>query len=92
MHTHHLDRYSHDHVFNQDARRAGEKRTLNVVINTAVMTVDEIATGLTYGLMALLAGGPSHFSSPAGGADNVNRNDSSWRKSRSRSFSGFASL
>ncbi len=92
MHTHQMDRYSHDHVFNQDARRAGEKRTLIVVIITAVMMVVEIAAGLIYGSMALLAGGPSHFSSPAGGADNVSRNASSWRKSRSRRFSGFASL
>ncbi len=57
MHTHQMDRYSHDHVFNQDAQRAGEKRTLIVVIITAVMMVVEIASGLTYGSMALLADG-----------------------------------
>ncbi len=57
MHTHQMDRYSHDHVFNQDAQRAGEKRTLIVVIITAVMMVVEIAAGLTYGSMALLADG-----------------------------------
>ena len=57
MHTHRLDRWSHDHVFNQNQRRAGEKRTLIVVVITAVMMVVEIAGGLIYGSMALLADG-----------------------------------
>lgn len=57
MHTRQLDRWAHDHVFNQDARRAGETRTLIVVIITAVMMVVEIAAGLIYGSMALLADG-----------------------------------
>ena len=57
MHTHQMDRWSHDHVFNQNERRAGEKRTLIVVVITAVMMVVEIAAGLIYGSMALLADG-----------------------------------
>jgi len=47
----------HDHTFGQDQRRSGEKRTLIVVILTLVMMVWEIAAGLIYGSMALLADG-----------------------------------
>jgi len=47
----------HDHVFDQDRKRSGEKRTLIVVAMTAVMMVVEIAAGLAYGSMALLADG-----------------------------------
>lgn len=57
MHTHKLNDWQHDHVFDQDQRRAGEKRTLLVVALTAVMMVVEIAAGLIYGSMALLADG-----------------------------------
>ncbi len=57
MHTHRLDEWRHDHVFNQDQRRAGERRTVVVVALTAVMMVVEIAAGLAYGSMALLADG-----------------------------------
>ena len=47
----------HDHVFAQDRERPGEKRTLIVVLITAVMMVVEIVAGLAYGTMALLADG-----------------------------------
>jgi cation diffusion facilitator family transporter len=47
----------HDHVFAQDRERPGEKRTLIVVLITAVMMVVEIVAGLAYGSMALLADG-----------------------------------
>ncbi len=57
MHTHQLEAWTHDHVFNQDQQRAGEKRTLLIVALTAVMMVVEISTGLIYGSMALLADG-----------------------------------
>lgn len=57
MHTQQLDGWTHDHVFDQDQQKAGEKRTLLIVILTAVMMVVEIATGLMYGSMALLADG-----------------------------------
>ncbi len=49
--------WTHDHVFNQHEQRAGEKRTIAIVVLTAVMMVVEIAAGLIYGSMALLADG-----------------------------------
>jgi cation diffusion facilitator family transporter len=57
MHTRTLNVWQHDHVFSQDQKRAGEKRTLLVVALTAVMMVVEISAGLIYGSMALLADG-----------------------------------
>jgi len=57
MHTHRLDYWTHDHVFDQNEKRAGENRTLLIVVITAIMMVVEIATGLIYGSMALLADG-----------------------------------
>lgn len=57
MHSRALRGWQHDHVFEQDEKRAGEGRTLLVVILTAVMMVVEIAAGLIYGSMALLADG-----------------------------------
>ncbi|ANM32251.1 cation diffusion facilitator family transporter [Acidobacteria bacterium Mor1] len=47
----------HGHTFGQDKRKPGERRTLFVVGMTAVMMVVEIAAGLAYGSMALLADG-----------------------------------
>jgi cation diffusion facilitator family transporter len=44
-------------VFAQDRERPGEKRTLIVVLITAVMMVVEIVAGMAYGSMALLADG-----------------------------------
>ena len=52
-----LDHWRHDHVFEQDTKRAGEARTLLVVVITAVMMVVEIIAGIVYGSMALLADG-----------------------------------
>ncbi len=52
--THHSQ---HDHVFGQDRVRPGERRTLWVILITATMMVIEIAAGLVYGSMALLADG-----------------------------------
>ena len=49
--------WQHDHIFGQDRVRPGERRTLWVIAITATMMVVEIATGLTYGSMALLADG-----------------------------------
>lgn len=57
MHNHGMSVLEHDHVFNQDQQRAGEKRTLLIVVLTAVMMVVEISAGLIYGSMALLADG-----------------------------------
>src|SRR5918996_1231312 len=57
MHTQRLDRWQHEHVFGQDQVKAGERRTLLVVVLTAAMMVVEIAAGLAFGSMALLADG-----------------------------------
>jgi cation diffusion facilitator family transporter len=57
MHSKDTTRWRHDHVFAQDRVRPGEKRTLIVVAITATMMVVEIAAGLVYGSMALLADG-----------------------------------
>ena len=48
---------SHDHVFGVDKKRPGESRTAIVVGITAVMMVIEIAAGIAFGSMALLADG-----------------------------------
>ena len=57
MHTHDMSPWTHDHVFEQDQARPGERRTLIIVLATAVFMVVEIVAGLYYGSMALLADG-----------------------------------
>ena len=57
MHDEELDRWQHDHTFGQDARRPGESRTRLVIALTAVTMAVEIAAGLAFGSMALLADG-----------------------------------
>ncbi len=57
MHSNSTDDWAHQHVFGQDQKRPGENRTLLIVVVTAVMMVVEIAAGLVYGSMALLADG-----------------------------------
>jgi len=52
-----LSTWQHEHTFGQDEIKAGEKRTLLVVVLTAVMMVVEIVAGMLYGSMALLADG-----------------------------------
>lgn len=47
----------HNHSFGQDRKRPGENRTIFVIVVTAAMMVVEIATGLLFGSMALLADG-----------------------------------
>ncbi len=47
----------HEHHFGQNEVRDGERRTVLVVVITAVMMVVEIAAGLVFGSMALLADG-----------------------------------
>lgn len=49
--------HAHTHTFGQDRKRPGEIRTLIVVVLTAVTMAVEIAAGLAYGSMALLADG-----------------------------------
>jgi len=57
MHTESLHDWQHEHIFGQDRKKPGEKRTLIVVCLTAVMMVAEIVAGLAFGSMALLADG-----------------------------------
>ena len=57
MHSHALEDWRHDHAFDQDKPRSGEKRTLIVIALTATMMVAEIGAGLYFGSMALLADG-----------------------------------
>src|SRR5688500_4149039 len=52
-----LARWRHDHSFGQDRRRPGESRTQLVIAITASMMVVEIAAGVLFGSMALLADG-----------------------------------
>jgi cation diffusion facilitator family transporter len=47
----------HGHVFGQDRERPGERRTRVVIAITAATMVVEIAAGLSFGSMALLADG-----------------------------------
>lgn len=47
----------HDHAFGQDRVRPGERRTFVVIALTAVTMVVEIAAGMLFGSMALLADG-----------------------------------
>lgn len=52
-----LEPWAHDHVFGQDARRPGESRTWIVIAITGAMMLVEVAAGLAFGSMALLADG-----------------------------------
>lgn len=49
--------WHHNHAFGQDEKRAGETRTIVVIIITASMMGIEISAGLAFGSMALLADG-----------------------------------
>jgi cation diffusion facilitator family transporter len=52
-----LARWRHEHSFGQDRRRPGESRTQLVIAITATMMIVEIAAGVLFGSMALLADG-----------------------------------
>src|SRR5437763_896786 len=65
MHNHDLADWRHDHVFLGAAHDRNERRTWAVVWLTAVMMVVEIAGGMIFGSMALLADG-WHMSTHAG--------------------------
>jgi len=56
MHTHTLDNWQHRHDF-AVIHEHGERRTLQVLVLTAVTMVIEIIAGTIYGSMALLADG-----------------------------------
>ena len=52
-----IDSRRNDHMFGQERRTEGERRTIIVIAITSVMMVIEIAAGIAYGSMALLADG-----------------------------------
>lgn len=52
-----MNNWQHDHTFGQNKEKPGEKRTILVILITAIMMVVEISTGIVYGSMALLADG-----------------------------------
>ena len=57
MHTKSLAPWQHEHVFGQHRQQSGERRVLVVVALTGAMMLIEIAAGLTFRSMALLADG-----------------------------------
>ncbi|MBR0644414.1 CDF family Co(II)/Ni(II) efflux transporter DmeF [Plastoroseomonas hellenica] len=57
MHQHSTAAWQHGHSFGQDRPHAGERRTLIVLLLTAATMVVEIAAGLAFGSVALLADG-----------------------------------
>jgi cation diffusion facilitator family transporter len=57
MHTESLSDWRHPHSFGQDQVRPGERKSLAVIAITGVTMVIEIACGLLFGSMALLADG-----------------------------------
>ena len=57
MHTHSTAAWRHTHTFGQDRPREGERRTLLVLALTAATMAVEIAAGLGFGSIALLADG-----------------------------------
>ena len=52
-----MNALNHSHSFGQGRKRPGESRTIIVIVVTAAMMVVEIATGILFGSMALLADG-----------------------------------
>lgn len=56
MHVHSIDRWQHQHDF-AVIQEHGERRTMQVLVLTAVTMLFEVAAGLVYGSMALLADG-----------------------------------
>jgi cation diffusion facilitator family transporter len=65
MHSHSLERHTHPHRYLGAAHDSNQRRTLAVVALTAAMMVAEIAAGIAFGSMALLADG-WHLASHAG--------------------------
>ena len=57
MHTHSMETWRHGHTFGQDRPREGERRTLLVLLLTAATMAVEVAAGLAFGSVALLADG-----------------------------------
>lgn len=56
-HKDNLHLWQHSHAFGQHIKRPGESRTFIVIVLTSAMMVVEIAAGIAFGSMALLADG-----------------------------------
>ena len=65
MHTHSIDQFRHSHVFLGEAHERNERKTWVVIAICAGMMVAEIAGGLWFGSVALIADG-LHMSTHAG--------------------------
>lgn len=65
MHSHSLDQWRHDHAFLGEHHGRNELRTRLVIALTLAMMVAEVAAGLLFGSMALLADG-LHMATHAG--------------------------
>ena len=57
MHSHSIDQYRHAHVFLGDEHQRNERKTWTVIANCAVVMVVEIAGGVWFGSVALVADG-----------------------------------
>ena len=65
MHSHSIDRFRHSHVFLGETHERNERRTWAVIALCAAMMAAEIAGGLWFGSVALIADG-LHMSTHAG--------------------------
>jgi cation diffusion facilitator family transporter len=65
MHSHSIEGYRHSHIFLGEAHERNERKTWTVIAICAVMMVVEIACGLWFGSVALVADG-LHMSTHAG--------------------------
>jgi cation diffusion facilitator family transporter len=65
MHSHSIDEFRHSHVFLGGAHARNERKTWGVIAICAAMMVAEIAGGLWFGSVALIADG-LHMSTHAG--------------------------
>ncbi len=52
-----IEKFQHDHSFGLDKRRSGERRTMVAIGITIVFMLVEVAAGIAYGSLALLADG-----------------------------------
>lgn len=57
MHSHSIDRWTHEHLYLGAHHARDERRSKFVIALTAVMMVAEIVAGIAFGSMALFADG-----------------------------------
>ena len=65
MHSHSIENHRHSHIFLGTAHERNERKTWTVIAICAVMMVAEIAGGVWFGSVALVADG-LHMSTHAG--------------------------